>query len=355
MSPIGQREPVPHRENSRAASVRAHPSLALVKYWGKQQHGTNIPATGSIGVSLAALVTETTVTPAECDTLSIDGVEQPSERYQPFFAALRDRLATVTNRPEIRDARFHVESTNSYPTAAGLASSAGGFAALTVASCAALGVPREQIGDATLSAIARVGSGSAARSVFGGFVRWDAGAEYAESLYPPDWWPELRVVVVPVSRETKSISSRDAMNRTRATSPMYAAWVADAPSLVSAAALAIGRRDLPSLGSAMRRSYLRMFATMFAADPPILYWTPESVEAIRRLEKLRSDGIEAWETMDAGPQIKVLTTADHAETVRTTLEDLAALPPIVSEIGGGVTLIDPTQIQNDTTRGEASR
>ena len=139
-----------------SATARAHPSLALVKYWGKQDGGTNIPATGSLGVSLAALSTTTTVTLADTDTdsVTINGEEQPPERFTPFFSALRETLqhaATSATRAtaaapvppaqpqfarQIRDLRFQVESRNNFPTAAGLASSASGFAALTVATAA---------------------------------------------------------------------------------------------------------------------------------------------------------------------------------------------------------------------------
>ncbi|MDA3951545.1 MAG: diphosphomevalonate decarboxylase [Spirochaeta sp.] len=362
-----------------SVTARAHPSLALVKYWGKQDGGVNLPATGSMGVSLAALSTTTTVTLADSDTdsVTVHGEEQPPERFAPFFDSLRETLqraiagpSTATERPEkemrratangdagapasratvaqIRDLRFHAVSENNFPTAAGLASSASGFAALTVATAALVervfadaGAGRPAMtAPEQLSRIARVGSGSAARSVCAGFVRWDAGAEAAHSVQPADWWPDLRVIVLPLAQAQKPISSRAAMNRTRDTSPFYPAWVTDAPLLLERAVGAVEQRDVTELGAVMRSSYLRMFATMFAADPPILYWLPATVEALHRLNALRAAGVPAWETMDAGPQVKVLTTVESVDQVVARLSDLCVAEPVVSTIGGGAEVV----------------
>jgi diphosphomevalonate decarboxylase len=317
----------------------AHPSLALVKYWGKQPTGVNVPATGSIGVSLEALTTTTTVTidSGEIDTLTIDEADQSGARFTAFCDLIREETDRAGRGDETP--RFHVVSENTFPTAAGLASSASGYAALTVAMVAALDIPMEDLPLQRLSAIARRGSGSAARSIFGGFVSWEAGAEEATELHPADWWPELRIVVFPLAAGKKPVSSRDAMNRTRDTSPYFTAWVTDSEKLVSTAKEAIASRDIESLGEVMRRSYLRMFATMLAADPPILYWQGNSVEMIHRVASLRQNGVPAWETMDAGPQVKVLTTAEHVDAVVAAGKALCTRAPIVSAIGGGARIV----------------
>jgi len=352
-----------------SATAIAHPSLALVKYWGKQPEGINIPATGSIGISLEALTTTTTVTLSDTDSLEINGRTQPVERYLPFFDHLRREIGG--------DYRFQATSHNNFPTAAGLASSASGFAALTTAAFAAAASFRAgATGDATrataaatgmtaaaretmigtnlpvdrttLSRVARLGSGSASRSVFGGFVRWDAGAEAAAQIHDASWWGDLRVVVLPLETGAKPVSSREAMNRSRATSPAYPAWVADAPALVAGAADAIERRDLNALGEVMRLSYLRMFSTMISANPPVIYWLPRTIEAIHRLEELRRHGVAAWETMDAGPQVKVLVSAGDVESVLAATSELCGSEPIVSSIGGPAMIVD-------TPRSEGSR
>lgn len=353
--------------NAATATATAHPSLALAKYWGKMSVGINVPATSSVGVTLGAMSTRTTVHARRSvphrtartdragpehgleDTVVLDGREQDPERFQEFFRAVRDLLRRYEERRSL-DAlsawQFTVESENTFPTGAGLASSAAGFAALAAACCAAaLHVFRSNAGDnfhdpdrEELSALARIGSGSACRSIHGGFTRWRAGAKNAEQLYPESWWPELRVVVLPVTTGMKPSSSRDAMNLTRETSPFFRAWTEDAPSIAAEIEAAIAVRDLDRLGTATRLSYLRMFATMFGASPPVLYWLPQSLEIIRGVEELRRSGVPAWETMDAGPQVKVLTVADHAQRIAERFRSLLPIAPTISPLGPGVTI-----------------
>ncbi|TVR72944.1 MAG: diphosphomevalonate decarboxylase [Spirochaetaceae bacterium] len=324
---------------TRSCRSRAHPSLALAKYWGKRTGGINIPATTSVAVTLEALTTTTTVQVHPCpegarpgDRVMLDGEVQEARRFRPFFEELR-AIAGVRSLPG--DSCFTVDSMNDFPTAAGLASSASGFAALATAALAALSGtanPEE------VSRLARIGSGSACRSVYGGFTRWEAGSERAVQVRDETWWPDFRVVVLPVTVEAKAVTSREGMNRTRDTSPFYDAWVGDAPRLAGEVERALEERDLERLGTAARLSYLRMFATMLGAEPPLLYWLPRSVEIIRELARLRSRGIPAWETMDAGPQVKVLTDRIHAPLVVETFSELLSLPAIVSGPGPGASV-----------------
>lgn len=318
-------------------TATASPSLALAKYWGKLPGGVNLPATSSLAVTLAGLTTTTIVREADLsDRVRIDGVEEQPHAFERFFAAVR-QLAAET--PGSRILHFDVESTNSFPTAAGLASSSSGFAALAAAT-----VKLSGIDDATpdkLSRLARLGSGSAARAVFGGFTEWRRGAEAATELAPPEHWPQLRVIAVIVHAGSKPISSRQAMERTRLTSPYFHAWTQDAEQTCARARQALLDRDLQQLGEAMRASYLRMFATMLAATPPVRYWSPATVAVLELAEALRADGIPVHETMDAGPQVKLVTTADHTQAVGTAVEetfsDYGWEPPamIVSAPGPG--------------------
>jgi len=316
------------------AVCTASPSLALLKYWGKRGGRKNLPATPSLAVSLEALKTTTRVRIADRDEVIVDGKLQDPERYAPFFAEAR-RLLGV-------EIRFHAESVNTFPAAAGLASSSSGFAALALA-CATLaaspagGAPARRRAaapsPARLSALARLGSASAARALFGGFVLLPAGGRFARQLAPADHWPELRILVAVVAEEAKELSSRVAMERTKMTSPYYRPWVRSAAAELPEAVEALMRRDLERLGGAMRRSYFRMFASMLACDPPILYWAPESLALIRACERLRAEGIGAWETMDAGPQVKVLCLAHELPRVRQRLEALG-VRLIESRVGG---------------------
>ncbi len=301
---------------SRVFVCEASPSLALLKYWGKLDPHKNTPATPSLGVSLGALTTRTAVSASEKesrDRVLLAGREQPLDRYLPFLEALREKLRTRMH--------FLAESKNNFPTSAGLASSSSAFAALAYACTAAVGATLER---AELSALARVGSASAARAVFGGFTLLPAGESSARQLFDEHYWPELRILVSLVTRESKDTSSRDAMEASRRTSPFYPAWVKDAASLLPDALDALEKRDIERLGEAARRSYLRMFATMLSADPPILYWLPESLSIIHECERMRKAGIGVWETMDAGPQVKLICLAGEVADVRKGL--LQALP-----------------------------
>ena len=303
---------------SPAVFCRAHPSLALIKYWGKSDIRRNLSATPSLAVTLAGVHTETLVRTADgtapdaADAVAVDGVEQPPERYVRFFQALRRRLRT--------DLRFRADSTNSFPTAAGLASSSSGFAALAAACARAAG---RELPARELSALARLGSASAARSLFGGFTLLPAGARAARQLLPEQHWPELRVLVAVVSGQAKAVSSRQAMEATRRSSPFYRAWIGTAGSLLAEAIPALRERDLQKLGELARLSYSRMHAALLASDPPVLYWLPDTVAIIRACAELRRQGLGAWETIDAGPQVKVLCLAGEAGRIADSLRQAA--------------------------------
>lgn len=304
--------------------VSTHPSLALIKYWGKLPGGVNIPATTSIAVGLDELSTVSEIRLIEGESrLEIDGRWGDLKSLAPFSEEL--------SRHGI-EAGIEVRSTNSFPGSAGLASSSSGFAALALGIAAAaelsLSLP-------SLSSLARLGSGSAARAVYGGFTRLEAGSEAAEQLYPPDYWPDLRVGIGIVTDAQKETSSREGMNRARETSPYYPAWIDSNHTHVREAEEALRLRDLERLGEAMRQSYLAMFGTMLSAAPPFIYWRPESVAILHALEGLRAEGFSVWETMDAGPQVKFLTTANDLPQVEARLKhEVPGVRWLSSRIGG---------------------
>ncbi|MFP4550699.1 MAG: diphosphomevalonate decarboxylase [Spirochaetales bacterium] len=316
----------------------ASPSLALTKYWGKQSNGVNLPATSSLAITLGSLETRTTASfsdgTANDHTITINGWRADTGSYSEIIDEFRRRASrerSMQSRPLL------IESVNTFPTAAGVASSSSGFAAL------ALALDRlyeTNLSRSELSAIARTGSGSASRALFGGFTTWDAGASAATEFLPASHWPELRVLVAVVSTEKKPVSSREAMTRARETSPYYGSWVSEAPDLFEDAKQATVDRDLAKLGELMRASYLQMFATMFTARPPVVYWLPESLAVIHAAEALRSDGVPVWETMDAGPQVKLLTTEDKVPHVESTVQALVPGVQIIHSVIGGEPRVD---------------
>jgi len=289
----------------------AGPSLALIKYWGKRSSLDNTPATGSLAVTLAGLESRTEVAFDDRDSVVVNGESQPLVRFAAFFESLKDELGLVGRG-------LAVTSNNNFPTAAGLASSSSGFAALAGAVAALAGA---DLPPARLSALARLGSGrSATRPVYGGFTVFDAGAWAAEPEHDEGFWPEFRVVLCVVREGAKATSSRVGMESSRLTSPYYERWVESSPALLAEARAALAERDWSRLGPLVRQSYLRMFGTMFSAEPPLIYWQPESLALIQALQVLRGEGFTAFETMDAGPQVKVFCPADQAPALVAELD-----------------------------------
>lgn len=305
----------------------ASPSLALIKYWGKHPGGVNLPATSSLAMTLDGLRTTTRVVRlpgAQEDEIVIGGRPQPTQTFSPMIDLVRERGGSP--------ARVRAESENTFPTAAGIASSSSGFAALALGLDALF---ETSFGKRELSALARLGSGSASRAVYGGFTTWRRGAQYAERFLAADHWPELRVIVVVVRAAAKPVSSRSGMNRTSETSPVYRSWLEESESLFERGVAAIEARDLDALGTAMRESYLLMFASMLAAKPPIVYWQPDTVAVIHEAEAMRADGLPVWETMDAGPQVKLLTTRDGVARVSERITAVAPHADLIIAGPGG--------------------
>ena len=316
-----------------ASICRVAPSLAFVKYWGKVDRERNLPATGSLAVGIEGLYSETAVCLAERDSVRVGGFEAPPERYAAFFENVRRTLGV--------EDRYQATSSNNFPTSAGLASSSSGFAALAAACVRASSGGKAAAADdlALLSSLARVGSASAARAIWPGFVALPAGAEEARPVYPPEFWPELRIVIVRISDRPKEASSRDAMEVTRTTSPYYEAWVRDAVGVYEEAQAALAARDLSVLGPLVRASTYRMFGSMLAADPAIVYWQPDTLAVTALAASLRAEGVNVHETMDAGPQVKLFCLEkDVADIVSVLCQLLPHLRDsvFIASVGGGI-------------------
>ncbi len=308
---------------SGSATAVAHSNIALVKYWGKSDALKNLPAVPSLSLTLDRLTTTTRVSldpSLSTDAVSLDG-RAASDREQARVVALLDRVRALAQRHE----RARVVSRNDFPTAAGLASSASGFAALSVAAASCFGI---DLSPAALSALARQSSASAARSLFGGFASLKAHAEHAEPLAPSDHW-DLRLLVAVTEKGQKPVGSTEAMQRTSASSPYYPAWVAHAPTLYREAERAVLERDFDRLGANMEQSTLMMHASMLAANPAILFLTEASLSVIRAVHALRQQGLPCYFTIDAGPHVKVLTPSPQAAALERELRHLATVRDVI--------------------------
>lgn len=337
----------PGRVGAGGATAVAHPNIALVKYWGKRDERLILPCTDSLSMTLDVFPTTTSVRlddGAAQDAVTLNGVPAAGEagrRITAFLQLVREMSGV--------ERRSVVDSRNTVPTGAGLASSASGFAALAVAAAAAYGIGLDARG---LSRLARRGSGSASRSVFGGFAVWHAGPEgaaaaeadlasYAEPVPVAAGFDPALVIAV-VSAGAKAVSSREAMRRTVETSPLYRPWAVSSTGDLADMRAALGRGDLDAVGEIAERNALGMHATMLAARPAVRYLSPATVTVLDRVLQLRRDGVGAWATMDAGPNVKVLCRRADATRVADAVR--GAVPDgtvIVAGPGRGARLAGP--------------
>ncbi|MCX5205736.1 diphosphomevalonate decarboxylase [Streptomyces sp. NBC_00237] len=322
------------------ATAVAHPNIALAKYWGKRDEALVIPCADSLSMTLDVYPTTTKVRlrpGAVDDVVLIDGevAQGESRRRVARFLDLVRRNSTVPHP-------VAVDTRNTVPVGAGLASSAAGFAALSLAAAT---VYRLDLDAMALSRLARRGSGSAARSIFGGFVHWHAGdadapdpdlASYAEPVTGVRL--DAALIVVLVERGPKPVSSREAMRRTQATSPAYADWLATTHTDVPLLRKALVAGDLETVGRISERNALGMHLTMEAAVPPVVYRTPASHRVLAHVSRLRDSGERVWATMDAGPNVKVLCPATEAVRLADRLRAATGCPTLVARVGPGTTL-----------------
>jgi diphosphomevalonate decarboxylase len=317
----------------RAVAV-AHPNVALIKYWGKRARAGNLPATGSLSLVLGGLNTETSVRfdPALArDRVLLDGREDPetTARVTACLDVLRREAGVAAGAV--------VESRNDFPTGAGLASSASGFAALVTAGAGALGI---ELPPGRLAEIARLGSGSAPRSLLGGVVLLTNRDEttVCEQIVAPSDWP-LEIVVAVTTSGPKGTSSREGMVQSEQTSPYYDAWVQTHPADLAAGLAAIRSRDFAALAELSEHNCLKMHAVMLTTRPPLIYWTPATLACLHRIQALRRDGVPVFFTVDAGPQVKAVCLPAAAGDVAAAL---AAVPGVLqilrSPLGEGARL-----------------
>ncbi|MBO9434915.1 diphosphomevalonate decarboxylase [Ruegeria sp. R13_0] len=284
-------------------SAYAPSNIALSKYWGKRDRALNLPLNSSLSISLAEWGSHTTVEPSQSgsDQVLLDGQPLP-----PTSGFARKALAFADLFRGGRDVPLMISTRNTIPTAAGLASSASGFAALTRALCGSFGLDLQA---QDMSRIARLGSGSATRSLWHGFVRWDKGArdDGGDSHgVPLDLvWPEFRIAIVEVDTGPKLHSSRDGMNHTVDTSPLFSSWPEMAERDCKTIEQAINQRDFETLGQTAEANALAMHATMQAARPALSYLTDQSWAILQRLWQARTEGLAAYATMDAGANVKL--------------------------------------------------
>lgn len=320
-------------------SVTAPSNIAFVKYWGARDLDEALPVNASISMTLSECVTVTTVEFVEGSDRA-DRVElvRPDGALVPPPPAFHERAVRHLGRIRRwarRDGGFRIATRNSFPTASGLASSASGFAALTLAATRALDL---DLTSAERSSLARMsGSGSAARSVLGGYVEWspDAdGAGHAVEIAPASHW-DLRDVIAVVDRGEKDVSSLEG-HRRAPTSPHFEARLRLLPERIGVTRRAIADRDLATLGPVLEEEAIELHLIAMSSRPPIFYWKPGTLEVLGTLRRLRGEGLEAWATMDAGANVHVICPPRAEGDVLRALEGVRGVGSIVLDgVGEG--------------------
>ena len=326
--------------NVAGAIARAHPNIALAKYWGKNPGAGNEPSVPSLSVTLAGMLTTTRV--VFSPTLTADEIVLNGHVADARTLSRGKGLLDMVRRESGLGSFARVESSNDFPTAAGLASSASGFAALALAATTAAGLDRDR---AWVSDLARRTSASSGRSLFGGYVelpagRGDGSMLAARPVVGGDHLP-LRVLVAVTTERAKSTASTDGMNLTASTSPYYAAWLSSAPAIFARVREALIARDLEALGTAAEHSALAMHASAIAAQPGVLYWIGATVDTLAAVRDLRAAGVGAWATIDAGPHVKVICAPADEERVSRALLDVPGVLRVIATQPGGDAIAEP--------------
>ncbi|PTU84837.1 diphosphomevalonate decarboxylase [Staphylococcus pasteuri] len=299
---------------AKSGKARAHTNIALIKYWGKADEKLIIPMNNSLSVSLEKFYTETEVTfdsDYQNDQFILNGEEaneKETKKIQSYMDIVREVAGT--------NLHARIDSHNFVPTAAGLASSASAYAALAAACNEALQL---RLTDKDLSRLARRGSGSASRSIFGGFAEWEKGHDdetsYAHPVDANHWEDDLSMIFVVINNQSKKVSSRSGMSLTRDTSRFYQYWLDHVDEDIAEVKRAMSSKDFKHLGEVIEANGLRMHATNLGAQPPFTYLVQESYDAMAIVHKCREKGLPCYFTMDAGPNVKVLVEKKNKQAV----------------------------------------
>lgn len=317
----------------------ARPNIALIKYWGKRDEKLNLPAVGSISITLDGISTKTEISlTKDIDKFYLNekiDIDEHS-KITPFLDYIREYIQD--------EVYFEIHSTNNFPTAAGLASSASGYASIAQGINHLLGL---NLSNTELSKIARRGSGSAARSIFGGIVEMHKGIQadgsdcYAEQLYHPEYFP-LDVIVVITNTEIKKTSSRNGMWISKNTSPYYSNWVNTSDYDINAMKIALREKDFNKIADLSIRSCLKMHSVMMTSNPPLMYWNSTTFEIIKQIEDLFYEQKQpVFFTIDAGPQVKLITIPDYKKHLLKFIKKLDNIQDYyVLELGNGAEIIE---------------
>lgn len=320
-------------------TATANSNIALIKYWGKADDKLFLPTNSNLSITLEGLNSHTTVdfsSDYKEDMVNIDGKNMEGEKKEKVVKQL-NLIRNIANS----NLKAKVVSKNNFPSAAGMASSASGFAALTVAACASLGMNLDK---KQLSIISRQGSGSSCRSIYGGYVEWVKGKKsegsYAVKVADENYF-DIRDVIAIVEQEEKKVSSRAGMAETIKTCPLYKSRVDAAEDNLLKIKRAIKEKDFSEIGKIAEFDCLLMHATMITTIPSLLYWSPATIKIIKLVQEWREEGLESYFTIDAGPNVHILTLPENEKEIVKRLREINDVKDIKScKIGGDAALTE---------------
>jgi len=314
------------------ATAQSHPNIAFIKYWGNRDNILRLPMNGSISMNLDGLYTRTSISfqpSLPFDQLIINGHEITGMGLNRV-AYILDIVRGMANVHE----RAEIVSENNFPSGAGIASSASAFAALALAGSKAAGL---DLSEPELSRLARRGSGSASRSVPGGFVEWQVGTtdedSFAFSIAPADHWNIVDCVAI-VSASHKKTGSTEG-HAIAPTSPLQNARVADTPRRLELCRNAILNKDFESFASIVELDSDIMHSVMMTSTPALHYWKPASLAVMNAVRQWRSEGLQACYTVDAGANVHVICLEADAQTVDKRLREINGVEDVLVARAGG--------------------
>ncbi len=327
--------------NPSQATAIANSNIAFIKYWGNRDAARRIPLNDSVSMNLDHCTTITTVAFDEqlSDDQVLVGGKEPNDTARARVVAHLERVRALAKI----ETKARVESQNSFPTGAGIASSASAFAALTLAATRAAGLT---LSERELSMLARQGSGSACRSIPAGFVEWitssDPNSSYAVSIAPPEHW-DLRDVIAVVSTEEKQVGSTQG-HVGAATSPFLLERLNALPVRLHRVRRAILARDLALLGPAIEEDAIELHMIAMTSRPPIFYWSPGMVRVIQAMQSWRADGLPVYFTLDAGPNVHLICEGKNAERVAELARAVPDVQQVIVNAPGNAATISSEQM-----------
>ncbi len=323
------------------ATATANANIALVKYWGKRDEKLILPQNGSISMTCDGLRTTTTVEFSEKHKNDIVIInDEELKKDEKNIIGHLDRIRKMAGIKE----KAKIVSETNFPVAAGLASSASGFAALTLAAMKAAGL---DLNEKELTILTRMGSGSACRSICEGYVEWhrgnkeDGSDSFAETIAGKNHWTEFRMITTIVAESKKKISSRVGMAQTVKTSPYYKGWLDSVEDDLIKIRNGIKKKDFPAVGLTSEENCLKMHALMMTTKPSIVYWQPATMEIINSVMRWRGEGTQCYFTIDAGPNVKVICLSKNEKEITKRLHELKGVKKtILCKPGDGAKMLD---------------